>query len=200
LVDQAAGERPDLADKAYEEVAEAFEREAERGEQWERELREEACSLWPEVAKVLLSYGPMPSAFFERYPAFGGHFMWNVLVDLERQGLVESDGELFHDGVRLTDKALGMLGVEGVPPRKDADELMVRILKDVGPVGARELAGMLGISAGCVRGKLRKLTEEGKVIQGNRGRVLATVPSHAASCQAVSGRGGGNLQGRLAAW
>ena len=169
LVIQAASERPDLVDRAYKDVADAFEWAAERGRKWERALRRESCDLWPEVAKFLLRYGPLPLVFFERHPTFEGHFMWNVLFDLERQGLVESSGKLFGDSLLLTGKAMKMLGVESMPAQKNADELVVSLVADLGPISAGELVSLLGLPTNRIRGKLRKLVEKG-IVTEKRGR------------------------------
>ncbi|MBR3328488.1 MAG: winged helix-turn-helix domain-containing protein [Atopobiaceae bacterium] len=170
LVEEAARERPDLVEQAYQAVAAAFERAAERGREWERELREEAIAQWPTVAKLFRKHGPMPLSFFERHPLFAGHFMHNVMVDLEKQGLVKCEGHFYADDLWLTDKALGMLGIDGPPPRKSDEEWLITLLDENGEMSSRNLSNQSGMSVARVRSELRKLINRGCVVPMGNGR------------------------------
>ena len=170
LVEEAARERPDLVDLAYQGVAEAFERTAKQSQERKRVLRAEAIELWPEVARVFKVFGPMPLRLFERLPLFKGHTMSNVLADLSWQGLVTSDGRFFIDNLRLTDKAMGQLGMEEHPKPLDIEDEILKLLSVCGPTGTSDLSLMTGISAERVRMRLRKLIEEGRVASEGRGR------------------------------
>jgi len=164
LVEEAARERPDLVEQAYHEIVAQFERAAKREREKEEALREESMALWPDVSRVLAFCGPTPVGFFVRMPMFTGHFMHNVLVDLERQGLVSFDGSACPSTVSLTEKALQELGVEEVPTAKDLGEQLVLLLEAFGPLSSANLSNMLGLSLYKLRPLLRKLVSDGRVI------------------------------------
>lgn len=164
LVEEAALERPDLVEQAYHEVVARLERAAKRERQREGALREESMALWPDVSRVLALCGPIPAASFVRMPMFTGHFMYDVLVDLERQGLVSFDRTVCPSTVSLTEKALQELGIEEVSTAKDLGEQLVLLLEAFGPLSSANLSQMLGLSMYKLRPLLRKLVSDGRII------------------------------------
>lgn len=170
LVEAAAKERPDLVEKAYRETVSNFERGVEHAIERENALHEKALQFWPRVAKLLLAYGPMSRHAIALHPVFKGCFMWNILVELERQGLVISDGDYARDALRLSQKALKELGVAEMPGALTKDELIVRLLSDCGPLSSTTLSGLLDTSTAKVLSMLHRLMDEGRVAPVGRGR------------------------------
>lgn len=171
LVEAAAKERPDLAEKAYQEVAAAFKRAELEGIEWERKLREEANELWPTVAKTILECGPSPIRLMEAQPVFDGHFAWNILVDLERQGRLKFEGASYKDRTLcLTDKALDELGLEELPEPLTPYERLPGLLEQYGPLSTKELSRSLGIGVDGTRRLLHGYLDQGSVIAVGKGR------------------------------
>ena len=170
LVEAAASEHPDLAEKGYREAVSDFERGVKCGIEREKALREEALELWPRVSKLLLACGPMSERAIASHPMFEGHFMWNVLVDLERQGLIVCDKGFAHGALRLSDKALQELGVIEMPESKDDEEMIMLLLSECGPLSTATLSGLLDTSTAKVLTMLHRLMDEEMIVPVGRGR------------------------------
>ena len=170
LIDEAAREHPDVAERAYKEVAASFEREAKEGIKWEEGLRNEAIDLWPTVAKIFCNHGPSKLDFFKWHPALRGHFMHNVMVELERQGLIKCDGNFFKDNLWLTDEALQLLGIEGPPQSRSDEERLTMLLDECGKLSTSTLSVLLGKCTSRTRSMLRKLIDQGRVVPVGNGR------------------------------
>lgn len=170
LVRAAAEKRPDLVEKAYREVAASFDRGVEEGIRRERALREEACGLWPNLSSLLLACGPLPERSIAAHPLFEGHFMWNVLVDLKRQGLIACDGDFPHDSLRLSDKAMEELGIDEMPAPLSKDDLLTYHLRECGPLSSSVLSGLLNLSRRETMKILHHHMDDGRVAAEGRGR------------------------------
>ena len=171
LIEEAAAERPDLVERSYREVAAAFEREAERGLEREKALREEANACWPDILRLFKTFGPMTLCQFEALPVFEGHDMHNILVDLSWQGLVESDGEYFcKDKLHPTDKALKQLGIEEIPSEIDMGDKLILLLDMCGSLSTAMLSSCLGQSVPKIRSLLQQYIGMGRIVPEGRGR------------------------------
>ena len=170
LVRAAAEERPDLVEKAYREVSARFDWGVEDGIRRERALREEACELWPSISGLLLACGPLPEKSIATHPLFEGHFMWNVLVDLERQDLIVCDGSFPHDPLRLSDKAMEELGISEMPAPLNKSDLLAFHLRECGPLGSSILSSLLNLSRRETMKILHHHMDDGRVVAEGRGR------------------------------
>lgn len=170
LVKAAAEERPDLVEKAYREVSDRFNQGVEGGIKRERALREEACELWPKVSSLLLACGPLPGRSIVAHPLFEGHCMWNVLVDLERQGLLVCDGSFPHDSLRLSDKAMEELGITEMPTPLSEGDLLVYHLREYEPLSSSVLSRLLNMSRRETMKLLHRYMDDGLVVAEGRGR------------------------------
>lgn len=170
LVEVAASERPDLAEKGYREAVSDFERGVEREIERERALREKALQLWPRVSKLLLTCGPMSEQTIASHPMFEGHFMWNALADLRMQGLLVRGEGSAHDALRLSDKALQELGVIEVPEPKKDEKMIMYLLSECGPLSTATLSGLLDTSTAKVLSMLHRLMDEEMIVPVGRGR------------------------------
>ena len=170
LVEKSAQENPHLVEIAYLEIKVAFERMIEENREQSRALRREANEVWPDVVKFLQAHGPSPWGAFSASPIFKGHDMMNVLSDLSKQGLIDSEGRFFSDDLRLSAKALDELGIKNPTSPKTLEERLDLAFWELGPASSTALARCLGLSSNKTAKLLKEQIESGHVVREGRGR------------------------------
>lgn len=170
-VEAAAKEHPDLVEKAYYEVAACFVRAAKNRRRENRENREEALALWPEVARFLQIHGPSSESRMSVSPRFKGKALDSALVDLVRQGLLDCSGEFFLGKVALSAKAREELGLSENSAPSSVEERIDLALWELGPSRLKEISTFLGLTSYQTRKLLNQQIEKGDVVVEESKRV-----------------------------
>jgi hypothetical protein len=163
-VEEAARERPDLAEKGYRDLVAAYEAELERNRERKRKIHESAEELKPSVEAFLKSYGPATRQ--ELYAAIHikGVIEGEALDELLEQGYLMPAGKKKEMRLWFADETIAGSLEDALErsPSTHTDRVM-QVLKGFGPAALRRLSYYIGVSEYHIKKALQPLLEEGRV-------------------------------------
>lgn len=168
LIERAAKQRPDYVKSAYRHTRQVFETMLEKDRKRRAALEKETEELWPEIVKFLALFGPSTIEAFTAVREFEGHALFDVIGNLERQGLIEMAEGRYKDEVRLTDKALKELSIEPTGPFQTSQDKLYLVLKELGPQTTTHIAAFLNVSTAKANSVLKEQVERGRIVKDVR--------------------------------
>lgn len=179
LVQEAAMERPDIAEEARTRTIRKLERqineEAYEAEKTEEKTRTKSIEMRPTIARFLYLHGPATASAFTCAQSVGGaREMENILKSLEKQGFLVSEKSpnptyagygYAYTKYSLSDEAPEMLSCyEPIIVPEDLEGKILMLLTDEGPKSTRELSHIVGLSPERILKALHNLMDDGRVV------------------------------------